>query len=159
MRANFIKRLCESEIKSTELALATSSISSDLQSMIEKLSNIKIKDVAELTKKIKYDGNINAGEDFNQNIGAKLDQAIQSLTEIKSEIDNEVVKISNGESLGSEDGESSDMSDSDFAKDFGDSDDEDFDEFNPDDEGDSAMDLDALNDELDNAEEIDRKAK
>lgn len=129
MRANFIKQLCENEIKTTEIALATSSISSDLQSMIEKLSNVKVKDVAELSKKIKYDGDIDAGEQFSQNIGAKLDQAIQALTEIKSEIDNEVVKISQGESLGGS--ESMDMDvdlgGSDIEADFGEE--EDFEEF------------------------------
>ena len=129
MRANFIKQLCENEIKTTEIALATSSISSDLQSMIEKLSNVKVKDVAELSKKIKYDGDIDAGEQFSQNIGAKLDQAIQALTEIKSEIDNEVVKISQGESLGGTESMDmdADLGGSDIAADFGEE--EDFEEF------------------------------
>ena len=129
MRANFIKQLCENEIKTTEIALATSSISSDLQSMIEKLSNVKVKDVAELSKKIKYDGDIDAGEQFSQNIGAKLDQAIQALTEIKSEIDNEVVKISQGESLGGSESMDmdADLGGSDIAADFGEE--EDFEEF------------------------------
>lgn len=129
MRANFIKQLCENEIKTTEIALATSSISSDLQSMIEKLSNVKVKDVAELSKKIKYDGDIDAGEQFSQNIGAKLDQAIQALTEIKSEIDNEVVKISQGESLGGAESMDmdADLGGSDIAADFGEE--EDFEEF------------------------------
>lgn len=149
MRANFIKQLCENEIKTTEIALATSSISSDLQSMIEKLSNIKVKDVAELTKKIKYDGDIDAGEQFSQNIGAKLDQAIQSLTEIKSEIDNEVVKISQGESLSGSDMGSSDLGgdlSGDFESDFGGE--EDFEEFSADEESDD-LNLDELDDELD----------
>lgn len=143
MRADFIKRLCENEIKTTELALATSSISSDIQSMVEKLSNIKVKDVAELTKKIKYDGDIEAGEQFSQSIGAKLDQAIQSLTEIKSDIDNEVVKISQGEALTSD---SSDDFGGDFEDDFGG--DDDFEEFSPDDEDDDSdeFDLDDLGD-------------
>ena len=44
MKSNFIKHLCESEIKSTELALAVESISDELQNMIEKISNIKTKD-------------------------------------------------------------------------------------------------------------------
>lgn len=119
MKADFIKMLCENEIQTTELALAVSSISSDIQSMIEKLSNIKVKDVAELTKKIKYDGDINAGEQFNQSIGSKIDQAIQSLTEIKSDIDNEVVTISQGGSVGSdmEEGGETDI-DTDFGDDF-----------------------------------------
>lgn len=52
MKSNFIKHLCESEIKSTELALAVESISDELQNMIEKISNIKTKDLANLVKKL-----------------------------------------------------------------------------------------------------------
>ena len=133
MRANFIKMLCENEIKSTEMALATESISNELQSMVEKLTNIKVKDLAELVKKIKFDGDIQAGEDFNQSMTEKLDQAIQTLTEIKGNIDNEVVSLFNGEGVGdaSEDA-STDFEDSDMASDFGG--DEEVPEFNPDDE-------------------------
>lgn len=116
MKANFIRTLCENEIQTTELALAVSSISSDIQSMIEKLSNIKVKDVSELTKKIKYDGDIDAGENFYQSIGSKIDQAIQSLTEIKSDIDNEVVNISQGGSVNSDTSDS--MEDSDIENNF-----------------------------------------
>lgn len=139
MRADFIKMLCENEIKSTEMALATENISNELQSMVEKLTNIKTKDLAELVKKIKYDGDIEGGESFNQSMSEKLDQAIASLTEIKGNIDNEVVKLFNGESLegddaGMDDGEQFDvdsLDDSDMANDFG-MDDEEVPEFNPD---------------------------
>ena len=84
MRANFIKMLCENEIKSTEMALATENIGNELQSMVEKLTNIKTKDLAELVKKIKFDNDIEAGESFNQSMSEKLDQAIQTLTEIRN---------------------------------------------------------------------------
>jgi len=133
MRANFIKMLCENEIKSTEMALATESISNELQSMVEKLTNIKVKDLAELVKKIKFDGDIQAGEDFNQSMTEKLDQAIQTLTEIKGNIDNEVVSLFNGEGVnGGAESEAPDFEDSDMASDFGG--DEEVPEFNPDDE-------------------------
>ena len=148
MRANFIKMLCENEIKSTEMALATESISNELQSMVEKLTNIKVKDLADLVKKIKFDGDIEAGESFNQSMTEKLDQAIQTLTEIKGNIDNEVVSLFNGEGVtgGSED-QSTDFEDSDMANDFGG--DEEVPEFNPDEEsseGDDLGDLDDLDD-------------
>lgn len=51
MKANFIRKLCEAEMNKTEVALCVGSIGDQLQSMIEKLSNIKIKDVEELVKK------------------------------------------------------------------------------------------------------------
>ena len=135
MRANFIKMLCENEIKSTEMALATENIGNELQSMVEKLTNIKTKDLAELVKKIKFDNDIEAGESFNQSMSEKLDQAIQTLTDIKGSIDNEVVSLFNGEGVsgGSEEDldTDSDFEDSDMASDFGD---EEVPEFNPDEE-------------------------
>ena len=144
MRADFIKMLCENEIKSTEMALATENIGNELQSMVEKLTNIKTKDLAELVKKIKFDNDIEAGESFNQSTSEKLDQAIQTLTEIKGSIDNEVVSLFNGEGVsgGNEDMASSDMDfeDSDMASDFGS--DEEVPEFNPDDESSDDEDLD-----------------
>ncbi len=150
MRADFSKMLCENEIKSTEMALATESISNELQSMVEKLTNIKTKDLAELVKKLKYDGDIEAGESFNQSMSEKLDSAIASLTEIKGDIDNEVVKLFNGESLGDDDEMTDDgsqfdvdsLDDSDMASDFGgDEGDEEFPEFNPDEEFEDLEDL------------------
>nr|DAH71236.1 MAG TPA: hypothetical protein [Caudoviricetes sp.] len=122
MKSNFIKHLCESEIKSTELALAVESISDELQNMIEKISNIKTKDLANLVKKIKYDGDIEKADAFNDSISQKLDTIINSITDIKGEIDNEVVKLFNGENL---DDSSDDMGD--FEDDFGGEDFEDFD--------------------------------
>jgi hypothetical protein len=136
MRANFIKMLCENEIKSTEMALATENIGNELQSMVEKLTNIKTKDLAELVKKIKFDNDIEAGESFNQSMSEKLDQAIQTLTEIKGSIDNEVVSLFNGEGVSGGEGEDMsdgmDFEDSDMANDFGS--DEEVPEFNPDEE-------------------------
>ena len=146
MRANFIKMLCENEIKSTEMALATENIGNELQSMVEKLTNIKTKDLAELVKKIKFDNDIEAGESFNQSMSEKLDQAIQTLTDIKGSIDNEVVSLFNGEGVSDGSGEDldadSDFEDSDMASDFGD---EEVPEFNPDEES-SEEDLGDLGD-------------
>lgn len=136
MRANFIKVLCENEIKSTEMALATENIGNELQSMVEKLTNIKTKDLAELVKKIKFDNDIEAGESFNQSMSEKLDQAIQTLTDIKGSIDNEVVSLFNGEGVSGGESDMGDQSmdfeDSDIADDFGG--DEEVPEFNPDEE-------------------------
>lgn len=146
MKANFIKHLCESEIKSTELALAVESISDELQNMNEKISNIKTKDLANLVKKIKYDGDIEKADAFNDSISQKLDALINSITDIKGEIDNEVVKLFNGEDL--DDGSSDDMGD--FEDDFGG--DEDFDEFDP--NADEDLDLNDID-----IEEIEREEK
>lgn len=134
---NFIQKLYESEIQNTELALATESFSDEIQSIIEKVTNLKTKELADLVKKIKYDGNIEKADAFNSELGQKLDTLIQTATEVKSEIDNNVVQLFQGDDL-----QNQDMSDDlgDFESDFGGE--EDIDEFSMDDEeGDEDLDL------------------
>lgn len=120
MRKNFIKELTEAAISTTDLALNVEGMSEAIQSMIEKITNIKTKDLAVLVKKIKYDNDIAKADEFNQNIGGKLDQLIQSMTEIKGEIDNVTVSMLNGD----DDMGASETDDElgDFEADFGDED-------------------------------------
>ena len=118
MRKHFITKLTEAAISTTDLALNVESMSEQIQSMIEKITNIKTKDLAVLVKKIKYDNEIQMADDFNQNIGGKLDQLIQSMTEIKGEIDNVTVGMLNGDdNLGGS--SESDEGLGDFESDFG----------------------------------------
>lgn len=132
MRKNFIKELTEAAISTTDLALNVEGMSEAIQSMIEKITNIKTKDLAVLVKKIKYDNDIAKADEFNQNIGGKLDQLIQSMTEIKGEIDNVTVSMLNGE----DDMSTSETDDEigDFEADFGD-------EGEESEEGDMSLDL------------------
>jgi hypothetical protein len=116
MRKHFITKLTEAAISTTDLALNVESMSEQIQSMIEKITNIKTKDLAVLVKKIKYDNDIAKADEFNQNIGGKLDQLIQSMTEIKGEIDNVTVSMLNGDdTMGSEDNSLGDI-DNDFGE-------------------------------------------
>lgn len=140
---NFIQKLYESEIQNTELALATESFSDEIQSIIEKVTNLKTKELADLVKKIKYDGNIEKADTFNNELGQKLDTLIQTATEVKSEIDNNVVQLFQGNDL--QDSESGDM-ESDlgsFEDDFGADDIEEFSAEDTD-EGDEDIDLSDL---------------
>lgn len=146
MKKDFIKRLTEAAISTTDLALNVESMSEAIQGMIEKITNIKTKDLAVLVKKIKYDNDIQKADEFQQNIGGKLDQLIQSMTDIKGEIDNVTVGMLNGEdTLSSEGGEET----SDFESDFGDFNAEDNSE-----EGEGDLeDFDLGEEEADNGEE------
>lgn len=103
-----ISMLVENSIKETDLAISVSEISDKIQKMIQDLSDMKIVDIAELVKQIKYDNRIEQAEQLEQQMGSKLDQAIETLTAVKSEIDNDVVKLFNGEGL---EGDSSSMPD------------------------------------------------
>lgn len=94
-----ISMLVENSIKETDLAISVSEISDKIQKMIQDLSDMKIVDIAELVKQIKYDNKIEQATQLEQQMGSKLDEAIETLTAVKSEIDNDVVKLFNGEGL------------------------------------------------------------
>ena len=97
--------------------------------------------MADLVKKIKYDGNIEKADTFNNELGQKLDTLIQTATEVKSEIDNNVVQLFQGNDLqGSEANMDNELGD--FEDDFGS---DDMEEFSMDDsEGDEDLDLDGI---------------
>lgn len=143
MAINFIQKLYESEIQNTELALATESFSDEIQAIIEKVTNLKTKELSDLVKKIKYDGDIEKADQFNSELGQKLDTLIQTATEVKNEIDNNVVQLFQGDNLqGAEDVEQNGLGD--LQDDLGQGE-EDFDEFNADEDmGDEDISLDDL---------------
>ena len=143
MAINFIQKLYESEIQNTELALATESFSDEIQAIIEKVTNLKTKELADLVKKIKYDGDIDKADQFNSELGQKLDTLIQTATDVKNEIDNNVVQLFQGDDLqGAEDVEQNGLGD--LQDDLGQGE-EDFDEFNADEDmGDEDISLDDL---------------
>lgn len=122
MKKNFIKMLCEAEIQSTELALAVENISDQLQTMVEKITNLRTKDLSTLVKKIKYDNDIEKAQSFEESIGGKLDQLIQTITDIKGELDNDVVKLFNDENPDAMGDEESANELTDIDTDFGDED-------------------------------------
>ena len=143
MAINFIQKLYESEIQNTELALATESFSDEIQAIIEKVTNLKTKELADLVKKIKYDGDIEKADQFNSELGQKLDTLIQTATDGKNEIENNVVQLFQGDDLqGAEDVEQNGLGD--LQDDLGQGE-EDFDEFNADEDmGDEDISLDDL---------------
>ena len=143
MAITFIQKLYESEIQNTELALATESFSDEIQNIIEKVTNLKTKELSDLVKKIKYDGDIEKADQFNSELGQKLDTLIQTATDVKNEIDNNVVQLFQGDDLqGAEDVEQNGLGD--LQDDLGQGE-EDFDEFNADEDmGDEDISLDDL---------------
>jgi hypothetical protein len=144
MAINFIQKLYESEIQNTELALATESFSDEIQNIIEKVTNLKTKELADLVKKIKYDGDIEKADQFNSELGQKLDTLIQTATEVKNEIDNNVVQLFQGNELAGEQPDVEQDGLGDLQDDLGQGED-DFDEFNADEEtGDEDISLDDL---------------
>ena len=117
--------------------------------------NLEKKLLAEAFDALVNDNDIAKADEFNQNIDGKLDQLIQSMTEIKGEIDNVTVSMLNGEDdMGSSEGGEEDLGDfeSDFGEDFGDNMDDDSIE-------EPTMDGSEIDDFSDNLDTITRKKK
>ena len=98
MTKNYIELLAEAAIEEAEIALNVEAMADEVQSMVEKLTKIKTEDLAGLARKIKYsDESSQSGDSIQDTIGAKIQEAIDVLTDIKSDIDNETVKLASGE--------------------------------------------------------------
>ncbi len=105
--------LTESEnLQNTEVALAIESMSKDLDSMITKLSTMLTKDLANLVRKIKFDNKIEVADDLSKNIGGKILNAQQQLSQLKSDLETESVNMMNGNVTPAE------KEENDFVKEF-----------------------------------------
>lgn len=150
-----MKKLCmllEADIKSTEVALAVEAMADQLDTIVSKLSSMQTKDLSNLVKGIKYNNDIETANALQQNIGEKLTAALNTITELKSDLETEVVNLMNGNPIG---GGSRADEESDFSA-----------EFNPDEEegsdeetekDDTVSDKEA--DEFDGFDEMERTLK
>ena len=150
-----MKKLCmllEADIKSTEVALAVEAMADQLDTIVSKLSSMQTKDLSNLVKGIKYHNDIETANALQQNIGEKLTAALNTITELKSDLETEVVNLMNGNPIG---GGSKADEESDFSA-----------EFNPDEEegsdeetekDDTVSDKEA--DEFDGFDEMERTLK
>ena len=150
-----MKKLCmllEADIKSTEVALAVEAMADQLDTIVSKLSSMQTKDLSNLVKGIKYNNDIETANARQQNIGEKLTAALNTITELKSDLETEVVNLMNGNPIG---GGSKADEESDFSA-----------EFNPDEEegsdeetekDDTVSDKEA--DEFDGFDEMERTLK
>lgn len=150
-----MKKLCmllEADIKSTEVALAVEAMADQLDTIVSKLSSMQTKDLSNLVKGIKYNNDIETANALQQNIGEKLTVALNTITELKSDLETEVVNLMNGNPIG---GGSKADEESDFSA-----------EFNPDEEegsdeetekDDTVSDKEA--DEFDGFDEMERTLK
>ena len=112
-KKNLFEILTESEnLQNTEVALAIESMSKDLDSMITNLSTMLTKDLANLVRKIKFDNKIEVADDLSKNIGGKILNAQQQLSQLKSDLETESVNMMNGNVTPAEDEEN------DFVKEF-----------------------------------------
>lgn len=150
-----MKKLCmllEADIKSTEVALAVEAMADQLDTIVSKLSSMQTKDLSNLVKGIKYNNDIETANALQQNIGEKLTAALNTITELKSDLETEVVNLMNGNPIG---GGSKADEESDFSAEFNPDEEEDSDEETEKD--DTVSDKEA--DEFDGFDEMERTLK
>lgn len=111
-----LRLLLEADIKNTEVALAVEAMADQLDTIVGKLSSMQTKDLSNLVKGIKYDNDIETANALQQNIGEKLTAALQTITELKSDLETEVVNLMNGNPVGADN--KPEEEESDFAAEF-----------------------------------------
>lgn len=149
-----LRLLLEADIKNTEVALAVEAMADQLDTIVGKLSSMQTKDLSNLVKGIKYDNDIETANALQQNIGEKLTAALQTITELKSDLETEVVNLMNGNPVGV--GNKSEE-ESDFAAEFNPDEEEAEDEDSEKEEDDTVSDKEA--DEFKDFDEMERTLK
>ena len=149
-----LRLLLEADIKNTEVALAVEAMADQLDTIVGKLSSMQTKDLSNLVKGIKYDNDIETANALQQNIGEKLTAALQTITELKADLETEVVNLMNGNPVGV--GNKSEE-ESDFAAEFNPDEEEAEDEDSEKEEDDTVSDKEA--DEFKDFDEMERTLK
>lgn len=88
-----LKKLMESELQQAEVVLAAKSIVNDLQGILEKLSNLKIKNLLPVVEQIRTQFGVNEADKFNDTVSSAIDTAIQAATDTKDAVDTEVLRL------------------------------------------------------------------
>jgi len=149
-----LRLLLEANIKNTEVALAVEAMADQLDTIVGKLSSMQTKDLSNLVKGIKYDNDIETANALQQNIGEKLTAALQTITELKSDLETEVVNLMNGNPVGAGNKQEEE---SDFAAEFNPDEEEAEDKDSEKEEDDTVSDKEA--DEFKDFDEMERTLK
>ena len=148
MKKTIYELLTEGEnLQNTESALAIEAMVDQLDAMVVKLSSMLTKDLANLVRKTKYDNNIEEADALQKNIGGKIQEAMQTIMQLKSDLETESVNMMNGTVS------AMDTEENDFSK-----------EFNPkeEDEDEESVEDEESTEEVDNMddfEEMERELK
>jgi hypothetical protein len=94
MFAQKFKVLLESELEKAEIVLAVKAITDELQSMAEKISKMQVEDISAITERIKAESGTESGTEFQTSVNNILQQALSSLQDAKSSVDNEALFLS-----------------------------------------------------------------
>lgn len=113
MKKSIYELLTEGQnLQNTESALAIEAMVDQLDAMVVKLSSMLTKDLANLVRKTKYDNNIKEADALQENIGGKIQEAMQTLMQLKSDLETESVNMMNGTVT------AMDSEENDFSKEF-----------------------------------------
>lgn len=88
------RKLNESDLAKAETVLAIRNIVDELQSMTEKLSEMKIEKIAPIIERLKVEFGLEKTEAFRNSVEAALDEAIDKVANTKDAVDTESLRIS-----------------------------------------------------------------
>lgn len=115
-----ILALCESEIEKAQIVMAVNSeIVNKLQRDAEKVANMKVDVLGPIVDRIKAEHGLEAAEAFRDTVSGYIDQALDTLMQVKDKIYTETLKltgdVSNAKSLESDLGISDEAAPDDFS--------------------------------------------
>lgn len=149
MKKSLYEVLTEAEnLQNTESALAIEAMVDQLDTMVVKLSSMLTKDLANLVRKTKYDNNIEEADALQENIGGKIQEAMQTIIQLKSDLETESVNMMNGTVTKAN-------KESDFAKEFNPSEEEETETEETEEDIESTEEVD----DMDDFEEMERELK
>jgi hypothetical protein len=105
MRSNIVKKLrtlLETEVAEAEIIATARSFASEVQEMIEKLSRLQNEELPPLTDSMKEEFGISLANNFHSKSQAALQGALEALYSAKDEIDNSVISIATGKTIGND---------------------------------------------------------
>lgn len=91
-----LSKLMESELDKAEAVLAVKGLSSEIQSMTEKVAKMRVDDLLPLVERVKEVFGIQEGETLQQNVDSALETLQNNLTEAKDTVENSALVL-NGE--------------------------------------------------------------
>ena len=105
MKSNIVKKLrtlLETEVAEAEIISTARGFASEVQEMIEKLSRLQNEELPPLTDSMKEEFGISLANNFHSKSQAALQGALEALYSAKDEIDNSVISIATGKTMGND---------------------------------------------------------
>jgi len=93
------RRLDESDIEQAQVVLAAKDLVDRVQKMIEDISEVQYKELPALVDQTRTDLGTSEAESLNKNMGSALDQLMQTLQDVKEQMNNGLSVLTGEEAI------------------------------------------------------------